>query len=59
MTLAYAWIIGAFAGFLFGWLLVPAALPVEYLTPIVTVGPFLGLMVGGILVRVRSASLAQ
>jgi hypothetical protein len=57
-TLAFAWIAGAFAGSFLGWLLVPASLPVEYLTPIVTVGPFAGLIAGGILVRLHSTTTA-
>ena len=38
-TLAYAWIAGGLASAFLGWLLVPATLPVGYLTPIVVVGP--------------------
>ena len=47
-TLGYAWIVGACASAFLGWLLVPAALPVGHLTPIVVAGPFVGLIAGGI-----------
>ena len=50
-TLGYAWIVGACASAFLGWLLVPAALSVDYLTPVVVAGPFVGLVAGGILVR--------
>ena len=49
-TLGYAWIVGACASAFLGWLLVPAALSVDYLTPVVVAGPFVGLVTGGILV---------
>jgi hypothetical protein len=49
-TLGYAWIVGTCASAFLGWLLVPAALPVDYLTPIGVAGPFVGLVAGGILV---------
>jgi hypothetical protein len=55
-TLGYAWIAGACASAFLGWLLVPAALSVDYLTPVVVAGPVVGLIAGGILVRsLRSA----
>jgi hypothetical protein len=50
-TLAFAWIAGGLAGAFLGWLLVPAVFSVEYLTPIVIAGPFVGLAVGGALTR--------
>ena len=50
-TLGHAWIVGACASAFLGWLLVPAALAVDYLTPVVVAGPFVGLVAGGILVR--------
>ena len=50
-TLGYAWIVGTCASAFFGWLLVPAALPVEYLTPIGVAGPFVGLIAGVVFVR--------
>jgi hypothetical protein len=54
--LGHAWIAGTFASSFFGWLLVPAALPVEFLTPVVVAGPLVGLVAGAILVRtLRSA----
>jgi hypothetical protein len=49
-TLGYAWIVGACASAFLGWLLVPGALPVDYLTPVVVAGPFVGLVAGGIFV---------
>jgi len=49
--LGYAWIVGACASAFFGWLLVPAALSVDQLTPIVVAGPFVGLITGGIFAR--------
>jgi hypothetical protein len=58
-TLAFAWILGGFAGAFLGWLLVPASFSVEYLTPIVAVGPFVGLLAGGILVRLRRTAAAS
>ena len=55
-TLGYAWIVGACASAFLGWLLVPAAFPVDHLTPIVVAGPFVGLVALCILVRtLRSA----
>ena len=54
--LGHAWIVGACASAFLGWLLVPAAFPVDYLTPIVVAGPVVGLVAGGILVcTLRSA----
>jgi hypothetical protein len=50
-TLGYAWIVGACASAFLGWLLVPAALPVDYLTPVVVAGPFVGLIAAGVFVR--------
>jgi hypothetical protein len=50
-TLAFAWILGGFASAFLGWLLVPATLSVDYLTPVVVAGPFVGLIVGGLLAR--------
>jgi branched-subunit amino acid ABC-type transport system permease component len=50
-TLAYGWIVGSFIGAFCGWMLVPATLSVEYLTPIVVAGPFAGLIAGGIGLR--------
>jgi len=58
-TLAYAWILGALASSFLGWLLVPAQFSVEYLTPIVAVGPFVGLIVGATIVRLRRAAPAH
>jgi hypothetical protein len=58
-TLAFAWILGAFAGAFLGWLLVPASFSVEYLTPIVAVGPFVGLITGGVFVRLRKVAPAR
>ena len=56
-TLAYSWIAGAVAGAFLGWLLVPAALPVAYLTPIVLTGPFAGLIAAsGVLANRRANS---
>jgi hypothetical protein len=52
-TLAYGWIFGILAGAFLGWFLVPRSFSVEYLTPIFAVGPFAGLITGGILVRLR------
>jgi hypothetical protein len=49
--LGYAWIVGACASAFLGWLLVPAALSVDYLTPIVVAGPFVGLVAVGIFAR--------
>jgi hypothetical protein len=59
--LAYSWIAGAVAGALLGWLLVPAALSVEYLTPIVVTGPFAGLIAAsGVLAnRRRTAATSR
>ena len=55
-TLGYAWIAGTCASAFLGWLLVPSALPVHYLTPVVVAGPFVGIVAGGILVlTLRSA----
>ena len=48
-TLAYAWIAGGLTSAFLGWLLVPAALPVGYLTPIVVTGPLTGLIAGAVL----------
>jgi hypothetical protein len=53
MTLAWAYIGGILAGSFAGWLLVPAALPVEYLTPVVLCGPLAGLAIGCVTVRRR------
>jgi len=54
--LGHAWIVGACTSAFLGWLLVPAAFPVDHLTPIVVAGPVVGLVAGGILVRtLRSA----
>jgi hypothetical protein len=54
--LGHAWIVGACASAFLGWLLVPAAFSVDYLTPIVVAGPVVGLVAGGILVcTLRSA----
>jgi hypothetical protein len=50
-TLGYAWIVGTCASAFLGWLLIPAALPVDYLSPVVVAGPVVGLVAGGILVR--------
>jgi hypothetical protein len=50
-TLGYAWIVGACASAFLGWLLVPAALSVDHLTPLVLAGPFVGLIAGAIFVR--------
>jgi hypothetical protein len=50
-TLGYAWIVGACASAFLGWLLVPAALSVDHLTPFVLAGPFVGLIAGAIFVR--------
>jgi hypothetical protein len=47
-TLGYAWIVGTCASAFLGWLLVPAAFPVDHLTPTVMAGPFVGLIAGGI-----------
>ena len=55
-TLAFAWILGGFAGAFLGWLLVPASFSVEYLTPIVAAGPFVGLIAGGVLVHLRNTA---
>ena len=55
-TLGYAWIVGACASAFLGWLLVPAALSVDYLTPVGVAGPFVGLVAGGILVRTLQSS---
>jgi hypothetical protein len=44
-------------GALLGWLLVPAALPVDYLTPIVITGPFAGFIAAsGVLANRRAMS---
>jgi hypothetical protein len=59
-TLAYSWIAGGLGGALLGWLLVPAALSVEYLTPIVLTGPFAGLIAAsGVLANRRRAASAS
>jgi hypothetical protein len=55
-TLGYAWIAGALAGSLLGWLLVPAALSVECLTPVVVAGPFAGLIAGVVFARRRGVT---
>jgi hypothetical protein len=56
-TLGHAWIVGACASAFLGWLIVPAAVPVDYLSPIVVAGPFVGLVAGGVLVHtLRSTS---
>ena len=52
-TLGYAWILGTMASSFLGWLLVPASFSVEYLTPVVAVGPFVGLIAGGLVLRLR------
>jgi hypothetical protein len=52
MTLAYAFVAGTLASSSVAWLLVPAQLSVEYLTPITLAGPVVGLLIGGIVVRV-------
>ena len=49
--LGYAWIVGACASAFLGWLLVPAALSVDYMTPIVVAGPFVGVVAGAIFAR--------
>jgi hypothetical protein len=54
-TLGHAWIAGVCASAFLGWLLVPAALPVDYLTPVVIAGPLVGLVAGGIFVRTLRA----
>ena len=51
ITLAFAFVIGGFASSFMAWLLVPARLSVEYLTPITVSGPFAGLLVGAVLAR--------
>ena len=58
-TLAYSWIAGGLASACLGWLLVPAALSVEYLTPIVVTGPFAGLIAAGGVLANRRASPAR
>jgi F0F1-type ATP synthase assembly protein I len=58
-TLTYGWIFGILVGAFLGWLLVPASFSVEYLTPIFAVGPFVGLIAGGILVRLRRTAPAS
>jgi hypothetical protein len=55
-TLAFSWIAGSLAGAFLGWALVPAALPEQYLTPIVVAGPFIGLIAGGLITRRRRAT---
>jgi hypothetical protein len=50
-ALGHAWIAGTCVSAFLGWLLVPAALPVDYLTPVVAAGPLVGLVAGAILVR--------
>jgi hypothetical protein len=50
-TLGFAWIVGACASAFLGWLLVPATLSVDYLSPVVVAGPFVGLIAGGIFAR--------
>jgi hypothetical protein len=55
-TLAYAWIAGGLASAFLGWLLVPATLPVGYLTPIVVAGPFTGLITAAALLSRRRAT---
>jgi hypothetical protein len=56
-TMAYSWIAGMLGGALLGWLLVPAALPVDYLTPIVITGPFAGFIAAsGVLANRRAMS---
>ena len=55
-TLGHAWIVGACTSAFLGWLLVPAALSVDYLTPVVVAGPFVGLVAGGIFVRTLRAT---
>jgi hypothetical protein len=55
-TLAYSWIAGGLGGAVLGWLLIPAALPVAYLTPIVVTGPFAGLIAAsGVLANRRES----
>jgi hypothetical protein len=58
-TLAFAWVIGGMAGAFLGWPLVPASFSVEYLTPIVAAGPFIGLIAGAILVHLRGTAAAS
>jgi len=59
-TLAYSWIAGGMVGAFLGWLLVPAALPVAYLTPIVATGPFAGLIAAsGVLANRRATSSSR
>jgi len=58
-TLAFAWVLGGFAGAFLGWLLVPASFSVEYLTPIVAVGPFVGLLAGGVFVHLHKSDPAR
>jgi hypothetical protein len=55
MTLAWAFIGGTMAGSLAGWLLVPALLPVSYLTPVVLCGPLAGVLGGTAFTRLRQA----
>ena len=47
------------AGAFLGWLLVPASFSVEYLTPIVAAGPFVGLVAGAIIVHLRGTAAAS
>lgn len=53
LTLAFSFVGGALLACFIAWLLVPAQLPVDYLTPIVVSGPFVGLAVGRIALVVR------
>lgn len=52
-TFAATFIGGTLAGSFAGWFLVPAALPVDYLTPIVLFSTFAGCVGGAVLVRLR------
>ena len=58
-TLGFGWIFGTLASSFLGWLLVPAYFSVEYLTPIVAVGPFVGLIGGAISVTLGHAAPAR
>jgi hypothetical protein len=56
-TMAYSWMAGMLGGALLGWLLVPAALPVDYLAPILITGPFAGFIAAsGVLANRRAMS---
>ena len=56
LTLAFAFVIGGFVGSVVAMLLVPARLPVEYLTPITASGHLVGLLVGGAVARFGTAA---